>query len=143
MPADIEAMLHRVVNDVFSASVEADYSDEPKAVGHIFRARLKSTDADTRVVGLRASHDWSDATIFDLDPGVNVSATMFEYDDDASKEENLRALALVLRAYFRGEGRVEHRPLMFRRKPRPHYLVTIDGREWQLGKNSSRVQYPD
>ncbi|KRC65988.1 hypothetical protein ASE12_15225 [Aeromicrobium sp. Root236] len=142
MPTDIEGMLHRVVSDVFGASVEVDYSDHPKAVGHIFRARLTSSEDSTRTAGLRASHEWSDAVIFDLDTGVNVSATLFEYDDDASKEDNLRALALVLRAYLRGEGRVEHRPSMFRRRPRPRYVVTIDGREWRLGKSSSRVAYP-
>jgi hypothetical protein len=132
----MEALLRRVVDEVFDADVEATYSTEPNAA-YLHRVRLTDS-TDTRHAGLRASYEWCDATIFDL----GVSTTLFDYDDEeADKEAVLRALALVVRAYLHGEGRVEHRRGLLR--SRTVFRVVVNDREWELGRRSSRPHYPD
>jgi hypothetical protein len=133
---DMEALLRRVVGEVFDADVKATYSTEPKAA-HLHRVRL-TDPTGTRHAGLRASYEWCDAIIFDL----GVSTGLFDYDDEeADKAAMLCALALVVHAYLQGEGRVEHRRGLLR--SRTVFTVLIDDREWELGRRSSRPHYPD
>jgi hypothetical protein len=122
---DVETLLRRVVAEVFDAGVDATYSTEPKD-SHMHRVRLTSADGQ-RHAGLRASYEWFDADIFDL----GVSTFLLDYDDEeADKEAVLRELALLVRAYLRGEGRVEHRRGLFR----SHSVlkIVVDGHEWVL-----------
>jgi hypothetical protein len=73
---------------VFGEDVEATFSTDPKS-RHVHRVRLGAGDENRRRAGLRASHEWFDATIFDL----GVSATLFVYDDESDKEAALRELS--------------------------------------------------
>ena len=133
---DVEALLRRVVADIFDADVDATYSTVPKAP-QVHRVRL-TADGGKRQAGLRASYEKFDADIFDL----GVSTGLFEYDDEENeKEAALRALALVVRAYLRGEGRVEQRRGLIR----SHRVlkITVDNREWVLGHHWSQYSYPD
>jgi len=129
---DVEVLLRRVVADVFDAT----YSAEPKDP-HMHRVRLTRADGQ-RHAGLRASYESFDAEIFDL----GVSTYPLDYDDEEEdKEAVLRDLALVVRAYLRGEGRVEHR----RGPIRSHPVLKIvdDGQEWVLRRRGrSRSHYP-
>jgi hypothetical protein len=133
---DVQALLRRVVAEVFGADVKATYSTDPKAP-HTHRVRLTAADG-RRHAGLSASYEWFDATIFDL----GVSTFLLDYDDEEDdKEAVLRALALVVRAYLRGEGRVERRRGLIR--SHPVLRIVVDNREWELGRRSSRPHYPD
>jgi hypothetical protein len=132
---DVEALLRRVVAEVFDADVEATYSTAPRAP-YIHRVRL-TDPSGKRHAGLTASYEWFDATVFDL----GVSTFLLDYDDEEeNKEAVLRALALVVRAYLRGEGRFEHRRGPFR--SHPVLRIVVDNDEWELGRRSSRPHYP-
>ncbi len=136
MAIEAEALLRRVVAEVFDANVDVAYSTEPTAP-HVHRVRL-TDPSGSRHAGLRASHEWFDATIFDL----GVSTTLYDYDDEEKdKEAVLRALALVVGAYLRGEGRIEPKRGLIR--SRPVLRIEVDNREWELGRRSSRPHYPD
>jgi hypothetical protein len=127
---DVQALLRRVVAEVFGADVGATYSTEPTDPG-MHRVRLTSADGQ-RHAGLRASHEWFDADIFDL----GVSTFLLDYDDaEENKEAVLRDLALVVRAYLRGEGRVERRCGLIR----SHSVlrIVVDGQEWVLRPSRS------
>jgi hypothetical protein len=134
---DVEALLRRVVAEVFDADVDATYSTEPKAP-HMHRVRLTSADGQ-RHAGLRASHEWFDADIFDL----GVSTFLVDYDhEEADKEAVLRDLALVVRAYLGGEGCVERRRGLIR--THPVLKIVVDGQEWVLRRRVwSRSHDPD
>jgi hypothetical protein len=101
--------------------------------------RVQLTTADgRRHAGLEASYEWFEATIFDL----GVSTFLLDYsDEEEAKADVLRALALVARAYLRGEGRIERKRSLLR--SRTVFRVVIDNREWELGRRSSRPHYPD
>ena len=133
---DVEALLRRVVAEVFDADVDATYSTEPKDP-HMHRVRL-SADGQ-RHAGLRASYEWFDADIFDL----GVSTFLVDYnDEEADKEAVLRDLALVVRAYLGGEECVERRRGLIR----SHLVlkIVVDGQEWVLRRRSwSRSHNPD
>jgi hypothetical protein len=136
VPIDVEELLRRVVADVFESDVRVTYSTEPRAP-HTHTARLTDAGGE-RHAGLRASYEWFDATIFDL----GVSTTLYEYgDEEQDKEAALRALALVVRAYLGGEGRIEQRRGLFR--SRPVLRIEVANREWELGRRVSRPHYPD
>jgi hypothetical protein len=133
---DVQALLRKVVAEVFDADVTATYSTHPKNP-HTHRVRLTPADG-RRKAGLEASHEWFQATIFDL----GVSTHLLDYDDEVQdKEAILRALALVVRAYLRGEGRVERRRGLIR--SHPVLRVVVDNREWELGHRSSQPHYLD
>jgi hypothetical protein len=134
---DIDAMLRRVVDDVSEGNVEVVFDSEAGRP-HIRRAKLASgSGPHRRTVGLSASSTgWFAITIFDL----NVSATLFEYDDAAYMEAILRDLTLVALAYVRGEGRVEMKRGLLR--TRPVLAITAGGNEWTLGRRASMVHYP-
>ena len=130
MAIDIERLLRRVVADVFDDDVKAIYSADPKS-RHVHRVRLSSESEGQRHA---ASYWWFEATIFDL----AVSTFLVDEDDDEEdKEAALRDLALVVRACLRGEGRVEESRGLFR--SRPVLTIEVDGREWELGRRTSRV----
>ena len=131
---DVETLLRRVVDEVFDADVDATYSTEPTDP-HMYRGRLISADGQ-RHAGLRASYEWFDADIFDL----GVSTFLVDYnDEEADKEAVLRDLALVIRAYLRGEGRVERR----RGLVCSHSVlrIVVDGQEWVLRPGSRRLRF--
>jgi hypothetical protein len=129
---DIEALLRRVVEEVFDADVAAEWLTEPRD-RHSHQVRLTSADGD-RHVGLRASYWWFDVKVFDLD----VRAFLIDEDDDeAEKADALRALALVARAYLRDGGRVEWRRGLF--GSRRVLSIVVDGHEWELGRRSCRT----
>ncbi len=132
---DVQALLQRVVAEVFDADVTAAYSTHPKNP-HMHRVRLTTADG-RRHAGLEASYEWFQATVLDL----GVSTFLLDYDDEEDdKEAVLRALALVVRGYLRGEGRVEHKRGVLR--SRTVFRIVIDNREWELGRRSSRPHYP-
>jgi hypothetical protein len=132
---DVQALSRRVVAEVFEADVTATYSNHPKNP-HMHRVRLTTADG-RRHAGLGASYEWFEATIFDL----GVSTFLLDYDDEEeAKADVLRALALVVRGYLRGEGRVEHKRGVLR--SRTVFRIVIDNREWELGRRSSRPHYP-
>jgi hypothetical protein len=135
---DTEGMLRRVALDVFDEDIDVAFEVQPSAP-HVSRARLGTgSGADLRTAGLRAaSTGWFDVTIFDLD----VSATHFEYDDESYMEGLLRELALVADAYLRGAGHIEYKRRLLRTKP--VLIITVNGREWALGRRTSRVHYPE
>ena len=133
---DVEALLRRVVAEVFDADVQATYSTAPEAP-HTHRVELTSADG-VRHAGLTASYEWFDAFVFDL----GVSTFLLDYgDEEEDKESVLRALVLVVRAHLRGEGRVEHRRGLFR--SHPVLRINVDNREWELGRRRSHPHYPD
>ncbi len=126
MAIDVQALLRRVVAEVFDADVTATYSSHPKDP-HTYRVRLTAADG-RRHAGLTASYEWFDAFIFD---DLGVSTFLLDYDDEEEdKEAALRALALVVCAYLRGEGRVERKRGLIR----SHLVlkVMVDDVEWEL-----------
>jgi hypothetical protein len=132
----MQALLRRVVSDVFDSDVDATYSTVGKAPRVSHRVRL-TAEGGKRHAGLTASYEKFDAYIFDL----GVSTGVFEYDDEENlKEAALRALALVVRAYLRGEGRVEQRRGLIR--SRPVLRIVVDDREWVLARWWSTAEYP-
>ena len=134
---DVEALLRRVVAEVFDADVDATYSTEPRDP-QMHRVQLTSAGGQ-RHDGLRASYEWFDADIFDL----GVSTFLVDYnDEETDKEAVLRDLALVVRAYLGGEGCVERRRGLIR----SHLVlkIVVDGQEWVLRRRSwSRSHNPD
>jgi len=125
-------MLQRVVGEVFGPDVDVTYSADAKSP-HVHRVELAARGSGRRV-GLRASYGWLDVTMFDL----GVSATVFDEDDEErDKEAALRALALVARAYLDGVGDVIQKRGILR--SRPVLRIVVDGREWELGRRTSRV----
>lgn len=135
---DTEGMLLRVVHDVLDEGVHVTFDAQPNAP-HVRRATLGyGTGPHRRTAGLSASDTgWFGVTIFEL----SVSATLFEYDDASYMEAILRELARVALAYLRREGRVEQQRGLLR--TRPMLVITVDGKEWTLGRRTSRVHYPD
>ncbi|WP_040320055.1 hypothetical protein [Aeromicrobium marinum] len=128
-------MLRRVLAEVFGDNIEVEYSYDPKSMGH--RALLTSVDDKPTQLGFHVTHDWCSVWILDLEP--DVSMTDFDYDyEEEPKAANLRALARVLHAYVNGEGRIEYRPTLIRRRLQPHFVVEIDGGVWSLGHHFSR-----
>jgi hypothetical protein len=130
-------MLRRVALDVFDEDINITFEAQPDAP-HISRVRLGAgSGADRRTAGLRAaSTGFFEVTIFDL----GVSAALYEYDDAIYMETLLRELALVADAYLRGAGRIEQKRGLFRTTP--VLICTVNGKEWALGRRTSRVHYP-
>ena len=60
----VQALLRRVMAEVFDDDVTATYSTHPKHL-HVHRVELTSADG-RRHAGLQASHEWFEATICDL-----------------------------------------------------------------------------
>jgi hypothetical protein len=133
---DLGQLLRRVVADVFDEGVDVVYSIDPKSP-RVHCVTLSDESGGLRRVGLQASYWWFAVTIFDL----GVSATLFDEDDEeAEKEAALRELALLARAYLRGEGHVESKRGLIR--SHPVLRITVNGREWKLGQRVSTIHYP-
>ena len=135
---DFGRLLRRVVLEVFDEEVEVVWATDPRAP-HVSRVTLSAErGADRRTIGLRASATgWFDITILDLD----VSATLFEYDDESYMEAILRELALVADAYLHGQGLIEQKRGML--LARPVLVITANGNEWTLGRRTSKIHYPE
>jgi hypothetical protein len=133
---DLNAMLHRVAAEVFDrdfAVEDATSRDDPSRPAVLVASRL----AQDRTAIIRASNVWMDAFI----PELNVQTSVVDEDDvEQAKEDELRELCLVMRAYLRGEGRIEQRRRLFRRGTVPVLNVEVDGREWRLGRNHWSVR---
>ncbi|MBG6191694.1 hypothetical protein IWX64_002661 [Arthrobacter sp. CAN_A212] len=130
MTIDIKAMLHRVVAEVFDNSYvveDVEYSDASWLHGvHV----SCSADKDRTAI-IRASYEWFDAFV----PELNVQTSLFDYDDvEAEKEDELRKLCRAMRAYLRGEGRVEWRRRFLRRGTVPVLKIEVDGFKWSIGR---------
>jgi hypothetical protein len=138
MTIDIEAMLHRVVAEVFDENFAvAKVSSSDNSWLHGVHVSNRSNKDRTAVI--RASYGWMDALV----PELNVQTILFDEDDEeAEKEAELRRLCLVMRAYLQGEGRVEQRRRLFRRGTVPILYIEVDGLEWRLGRHPSAVSYP-
>ncbi len=133
---DVQGLLRRVVAEVFDADVTATYSTHPKNT-HMHRVQLTTADGQ-RHAGLEASYEWLQATIFDL----GVSTFLLDHDDEGeAKADVLQGLALVVRAFLHGEGRVEHRRGLIRSQP--VLRIVVDNREWELGRSRSLGHYPN
>lgn len=135
MTVDVERMLRRVVTDVFGRKIDVEFStDAGKYPLH--RARITSTDGRPTDVELGIGSTRISAWISELDVGhVDIE----EDDDEGELESSLRTGAKILHAFTHGEGRVEYRPTLFRRQPRPVFIVDVDGLEYQLGRRTARI----
>jgi hypothetical protein len=132
VPTDHDLTLRRVVDEVLGDAASVVYSKDSKSGVH--EARLKSFQREGTDVGLRVSTHWVGAQIYDLGVGAVIVG---EEDENWPREAALRGLALVLRAYSLGEGRVETRKSWIRRRPEPVFCVEIGGDEWMLGRRVS------
>lgn len=128
-----------MVDDVFDPSTvtkEEDSSDAPHAHRVLLSTR-PSAEGRQRNASLVASYEWFQAHILDLD----VHAMSFDYDDDeAEKENEIRDLAYLVRAYLHGEGTVTYRPSRIRRRPMPTLMIETNGLRWHLRRNTHTVE---
>ena len=138
MTIDIQAMLHRVVAEVFDENFTVENvgsSDDAWLHGVQVSKRCEKD----RTAVIRASYEWMDALV----PELDVQAVIFDYDDvEADKEAELRRLCLAMRSYLQGEGRIEQRRQLFRRGTVPILRFEVDGFEWRLGRHLSSVPDP-
>lgn len=133
MTIDIEYMLRRVVDDVFSEAAEVAYSPHPK-YPQDHRALVTSAGDEPKRVEIRATYEWFTADI----PALGVGTIVFEYDDDENeKGAALRELALVMRAYLRNEERVGFKRSLFGLRERPFVTINSDGKQWVLSRRTS------
>lgn len=133
MKIDVERLLRRVVADVFDETVQADYSVDPRS-RYYHRVRLSTEHGgQRRNARLVASYWVFEAAILDL--GVGAVVVDEDYDED-EKETALREMALLVRAYLDGEGRVEQRRRLLRTYP--VLRITVDDREWELARRWSK-----
>lgn len=138
MAIDVGALLARVVGEAFDENVSAVLEDPPSEMPYVYCAHLSSA-VQARRASLCATYEWFELHVIDL----NVSVTLFDYDDDeAQKNDALRELALVARAYLNGEGQIDAEKRFLRRGTRQCLTIEVNGRQWRLGKHSSSVPYP-
>lgn len=135
---DIKAMLHRVVAEVFDQDFtveDATSSDDASRLAVRVISRLEQD----RTAIIRASSAWMDAFI----PELNVQTSVLDEDDveqEQEKEDELRRLCLIARAYLRGEGRIEQKRRLFRRGTVPVLRVEVNDQEWRLDRNHWTVR---
>ena len=133
---DGKAMLHRVVAEVF----DRDFAvEDATSIDHPSRhaVRVVSRPEQDRTAIIRASSVSMDAFV----PELNVQASVLDEGDvEQEKEDELRRLCLVMRAYLRGEGRIDQRRRLFLRGTDPVLSVQVDGQEWRLGRNHWTVR---
>jgi hypothetical protein len=133
---DLKAMLHRVVAEMFDEDFtveDATSSEDPSRPAVLVASRL----GQDRTAIIRASNVWMDAFI----PELNVQTSVLDEDDvEQEKEDEIRRLCLVMRAYLRGEGRIEQRRRLFRRGTVPVLSIEVDGHTWRLGRNHWSVR---
>ncbi|MBP2385848.1 hypothetical protein [Paeniglutamicibacter kerguelensis] len=136
MTIDINAMLQRVVAEVFDQNFTVEdvtSGDDPFR----YSVRVISEPEQDRTAIIRASYTWMDGFI----PELNVQTGVLDDDDvEQEKEDELRRLCLVMRAYLRGEARIDQRRRLFRRGTVPVVTIEVDGHEWRLGRNGWTVR---
>ncbi|GAA3705705.1 hypothetical protein GCM10022377_19330 [Zhihengliuella alba] len=134
MTINIQQLLHGTVAEVFDG--ESVKWRELACDSHVHGLLLSAeegVDARIRRAELRASHDWFDARILDLDVGV----TLFAYgDSEVEKAIEIRELAHLILACFRGEGQITYRPNLIRRRSVPTLTVETEGRRWSLRRST-------
>lgn len=134
MTIDLKAMLDRVVAEVFDDNFTVEDATAP---GDALRPAVlvSSRLVQGRTAIIRASHTWLDGFI----PELNVQTGILDDDDDddvePEKEDELRRICAVMRAYLRGKGRIEHRQRWFRRGTVNVLYIENDGGKWRLGRN--------
>ena len=135
MTIDIKAILQRVVAEVF----DQDFTVEDATLGDDrfrYSVRVISESEPDRTAIIRASDTWLEGFI----PELNVQTAVLDDDDvEQEKEDELRQLCLVMRAYLRGEARIEQRRRLFRRGTATVVSIEVDGRKWRLGRKSWSV----
>ncbi|MGD6980669.1 MULTISPECIES: hypothetical protein [Citricoccus] len=136
MTIDIQAVLHRVVVEVFGET-EVEWEDDEREAPHVHCVRLRargSGDGQERNAALCASYEWFEAHLLDFEVGT----ISFDYDDDeAEKEVEIGDLARIIRAYLQGEGQVTYRPTLFRRRLLPTLTIDMDGTRWHFRGRTS------
>lgn len=138
MTIDIKAMLHRVVDEVFDGTFAvADIISEADPWLHC--VQVSSRVGVDRTARIRASYEWMDAFI----PELEVGTILFDYDDvEEEKEVELRRLCLVIRAYIEGEGHVEKRRRILGLCTTSILRIEVDGFRWDFGRSWSSGPYP-
>ena len=133
----LRQLLARVVDDVIGEDATVTFDVGLKAP-HVARARMTSTHGNDRSACIRAAGEWFEAAFCE----IGAATTLVDDDwDEAYMEKILRSLALVVRAYLRGEGTIHHRRGLFR-KQAVLTIETVDG-EWRLAKHGwSSAPYP-
>ncbi len=129
-------MLHRVVAEMFDENFTVEDTtagDDPSRPA----VRVISHLEEGRTAIIRASYVWMEAFIPELN--VRASSSPDEDDVEQDKEDELRGICLVMRAYLRGEGRIEQRRRWFRRGTVPVLIIDVDGHQWRLGRNWGSV----
>lgn len=133
---DIKAMLHRVVAEVFDQDFGVEDATSIDDASR-YAVRVISRLEQDRTAIIRASSVWMEAFV----PELKVQASILDEDDvEQEKEDELRRLCLVMRAYLRGEGRIEQRRRLFRRGTVPVLSVQVNSQEWRLGRNHWTVR---
>ena len=129
-------MLQRVVAEVFDPNFTVEDTTSNDDTSR-YSVRVSSGPEQDRTVIIDASSTW----MYGFIPELNVQTGVFNDDDDdeQEKEAELRRLCLVMRAYLRGEARIEQRRRVFRRSTVPVVSIEVDGQKWRLGRNSWTV----
>ncbi|WP_344769219.1 hypothetical protein [Aeromicrobium panaciterrae] len=136
MDIDIEQLLRRVVDDVFGDAVDVVYSPFDKERFRQFQALVTSKADPSKQVRLRATYEWFDLRLLDL----NVGTVDFDYsDDEDEKEAVLRPLATAGLAYLLGKYQLDQERTRLLRREKPIVKIIVDGHHWLLGRNSSRI----
>ncbi len=129
---DIEAMLDRVITDVFSGEFDIRdvNSDDPTWIHGV---EASSRSGEHRAVIIRAGRVWIEGFI----PHLGIGAAAVDEDDDVTyKEEELKKLCRALRSYLEEEGHVTQRRGLFSRRTTFVLATEVDGFEWRFGKRS-------
>lgn len=93
---------------------------------------VSSRLVDGRTAIIRATYTFLDGFI----PELDVQTAILDDDDvEPEKEAKLRHLCIAMRAYLRGEGRIQQRRRWFRRGTSNTLHLEIDGGTWRLGRN--------
>lgn len=139
MTIDIGAMLDRVVSEVFGDSYQSELIPNDKDPW-IHMYLISSLGENQRSVRIRATYEWFEAVVPDLD----VGSMLFEYDDvESEKAKELTRLCDAMKHYLDGEGQVTQRKTLIRRRLENVLTLNVDGREWVLGRHHSSSPYPD
>ena len=132
---DSEAILHKVVTDVFPANIQASFSTVPKDP-RTCQVLLRSSD------GSRSARLRSSGYLFRLYiPELDVIALELDEDLDAAEEEAyVHSLAMIARVYLLGGGHMERRRGLFR--SHSVLVIEVDAHRWELGRRFCRGPIP-
>lgn len=128
-------MLQRVVAEVFDPNFTVEDTTSNDDTSR-YSVRVSSGPEQDRMVIIEASSTW----MYGFIPELNVqTGVLTDDDEEQEKEAELRRLCLVMRAYLRGEARIEQRRRLFHRSTVPVVSIEVDGQKWRLGRNSWTV----